>query len=217
MEVIQGCINFCRAPLHGSWCTAFLGARLRIAACLKSLSCAMLRGSMLMPVVSFGGLWVRLLNLPLEPFESQSGPHAAHGFLALPTSLAPRLRPPALLSGSIVFATAALHLRACRGLWRTLGRGFSAFGAMRRAHAALRGAAAPGPDVRVEPWQLQSSEPLAAVSVGLTHPADQAPSPARLASVNVPHRDLNFDVPATDGRYIEVVATGWPVWQGAQA
>ena len=38
---------------------------------------------------------------------------------------------------------------------------------------------------------------------------------ARVAS-HVALRDLNLDVPASDGRRIEVVANGLPLWQGAQ-
>ena len=38
---------------------------------------------------------------------------------------------------------------------------------------------------------------------------------ARVAT-NVALRDLNLDVPAADGRRIEVVANGLPLWQGAQ-
>ena len=38
---------------------------------------------------------------------------------------------------------------------------------------------------------------------------------ARVAT-SVALRDLNLDVPATDGRRIEVVANGLPLWQGAQ-
>ena len=38
---------------------------------------------------------------------------------------------------------------------------------------------------------------------------------ARVAS-HVVVRDLNLDVPAGDGRRIEVVANGLPIWQGAQ-
>ena len=38
---------------------------------------------------------------------------------------------------------------------------------------------------------------------------------ARVA-VHVALRDLNLDVPAADGRRIEVVANGLPIWQGAQ-
>ena len=33
---------------------------------------------------------------------------------------------------------------------------------------------------------------------------------------NVLLRDMNLDVPVTDGRQIEVVATGLPIWNGAQ-
>ena len=38
---------------------------------------------------------------------------------------------------------------------------------------------------------------------------------ARVAT-NVALRDLNLDVPAADGRRIEIVANGLPLWQGAQ-
>ena len=39
---------------------------------------------------------------------------------------------------------------------------------------------------------------------------------ARVAT-NVLLRDMNVDVPLTDGRRIEVLANGLPIWQGAQA
>ena len=35
-------------------------------------------------------------------------------------------------------------------------------------------------------------------------------------ATNVPLRDLNIDAPAVDGRRIDVMANGLPVWQGAQ-
>ena len=36
-------------------------------------------------------------------------------------------------------------------------------------------------------------------------------------ATNVLLRDMNVDVPLTDGRRIEVLANGLPIWQGAQA